>query len=59
MRSGDYWKERFEQIEQAEHTRGLQCCAEIETQYRQAQRSIEGQLAAWYQRLADNNGVSM
>lgn len=59
MRGGDYWKERFEQIEQAEHTRGLQCCAEIETQYRQAQRSIEGQLAAWYQRLADNNGVSM
>ena len=59
MRSGDYWKERFEQIEQAEHSRGLQCCTEIEAQYRRAQRSIEGQLAAWYQRLADNNGVSM
>lgn len=55
----DYWKERFLQIEQAEHRRGAQCYAAIEKQYKDAQRQIESQIAVWYQRFADNNRVTM
>lgn len=59
MKSSEYWKKRFEQIEQAQHEKGLQCYDEIEKQYRRAQREIEGQIASWYQRFAANNGITM
>lgn len=57
--SSEYWKQRFEQIEQSQNRQGIQCMADIEKQYRQAQKQIEGQIAAWYQRFADNNGISL
>ena len=59
MRTGDYWKSRFELIEQAGHRKGVECYAEIEQQYREAQKSVEQQIAAWYQRFAKNNEISM
>ncbi len=59
MRSSEYWKGRFEQLERSQHQKGMECYAEIEKQYRQAQRQIENQIAVWYQRFADNNGVSL
>lgn len=59
MNNGEYWQKRFELLEQAAHQQGVQCYADIEKQYRQAQKSIEGQIAAWYQRFADNNGVTL
>lgn len=59
MKSSEYWQKRFELLEQAAHQRGGQCYADIEKQYRQAQKTLEGQIAAWYQRFADNNGVTL
>ena len=59
QKSRDYWKKRFEQIEQIEHGQGAKCYADIERLYRQAQRKIEGHIEAWYGRFADNNGISM
>ena len=59
MKSSDYWKERFEQVEQSQHNQGIQCYADIEKQYRQAQKTLEGQISAWYQRFADNNRVTL
>lgn len=58
-KSSAYWKKRFEQIEQAQNKQGHAAYAEIEKQYREAQRTLEGQINTWYQRLADNNGVSI
>lgn len=57
--SGEYWKKRFQQIEEAQHQDGVQVYAEIEKQYRTAQRQIEGQIQAWYGRFAKNNGVTI
>ena len=57
--SGEYWKKRFQQIEEAQHQDGVQVYAEIEKQYRIAQRQIEGQIQAWYGRFATNNGVTI
>lgn len=59
MNNGEYWKNRFELLEQAAHQQGVQCYADIEKQYRQAQKTLEGQIAAWYQRFASNNGVTL
>lgn len=57
MKSSEYWQKRFELLEQAAHQQGVQCYADIEKQYRQAQKQLEGQIAAWYQRFASNNGI--
>lgn len=59
MKNSEYWKERFELLEQSQNQRGIQCYAEIERQYKEAQKQIEGQIARWYQRFADNNGISL
>lgn len=58
-KNSQYWKERFELLEQAQNQKGIDCYADIEMQYRQAQKQIESQIAVWYQRFADNNGVTM
>lgn len=38
---------------------GKEAVAKIESLYRTAQRTIEGQITAWYERLAKNNEISM
>jgi SPP1 gp7 family putative phage head morphogenesis protein len=59
MKNSQYWKKRFEDLEQSQNNIGLGCYSDIENQYRKAQKQIEGQIATWYQRFADNNGVTM
>lgn len=59
MKNSEYWKLRFEQLEQAQNGRGAAAFAEIEKQYKEAQKQIEGQIARWYQRFADNNGITL
>lgn len=59
MKNSDYWKQRFEQLEQAQNGQGAAAFAEIEKQYKEAQKQIEGQIARWYQRFADNNGITL
>lgn len=58
-RDAAYWKKRFEQLEQAQNQMGVQCYAELEQQYRRAQKQLEAQIATWYQRFATNNNVSL
>jgi len=59
MKNSDYWKLRFEQLETAQNRLGATALAEIERQYKETQKQIEGQIARWYQRFADNNVISM
>ena len=59
MKNSDYWKLRFEQLEAAQNGQGAAAVAEIERQYKEAQKQIEGHIARWYQRFADNNGISL
>lgn len=58
-RSANYWKKRFELLEQSQNQQGVQCYAELERKYRQAQRQIETQIQSWYGRFASNNGISI
>ncbi|NBI73867.1 phage head morphogenesis protein, partial [Clostridiaceae bacterium] len=59
MNNREYWRQRFIQLEAAQNRKAAAVCPEIERQYKQAQKEIEGKISAWYQRLAANNGVSM
>lgn len=59
MKNSEYWKQRFTQLEAAQNAIGENTKADIERIYREAQRTIEGQITAWYERLAKNNGISM
>lgn len=59
MKNSDYWKLRFEPLEAAQNGQGAAAVAEIERQYKEAQKQIEGQISRWYQRFADNNGISL
>ena len=59
MKSAEYWAKRFNILEQSQHDRGAAAFSEIDRKYRAAQRSIEGKIAAWYQRFADNNQITL
>ena len=59
MKHNDYWRERFVQLEQAQHRLAEGGRQQIEELYRQAQRELDGQIAVWYQRFAGNNEISL
>lgn len=59
MNNAEYWKLRFEQLEQAQNQKGVKAYADIERQYKEAQKQLEGQIARWYQRFATSNGISL
>lgn len=59
MKHKDYWRKRFKQLEESQNKNGMQCYVEIEKHYRRAEKEIEGKIAAWYQRFASNNRISM
>lgn len=58
-KKNNYWKQRFDQIEQAANNQSVEYIQSLEEKYRKAAQAIDGKINAWYQRLAANNGVSM
>lgn len=59
LNNSEYWIQRAKQLEESQNKKGLDTYFEIEQQYRQAQKEIEDKINTWYQRLADNNKISM
>lgn len=57
--TSEYWQERFKQMEDAQHDTSVQKVQEIQKQFDRSITAINGKINAWYQRLADNNGISM
>ena len=54
-KSRDYWRERMNAVEEAQHREAAGVTADIEKAFVQANREIESQISWWYQRFADNN----
>lgn len=59
MTNAEYWKQRFTQLEAAQNRKGAAAYLEMEKQYKAAQNELEAQIARWYQRFADSNGISL
>ena len=55
----DYWKGRFDQIEQAANNKSVKHIRQLEKKYQKATQEIDTKINAWYSRIAKNNEVSM
>lgn len=55
----EYWTKRFNDQLKAEGARGAETNRRIQAAYERAAANVEKELAAWYARFAEENGVSM
>jgi SPP1 gp7 family putative phage head morphogenesis protein len=58
-KSGEYWKKRFGDLEDASNKYGQDCFRQIEPAFDKAQREIESQINSWYGRFAKNNEITI
>ncbi|EQJ86382.1 hypothetical protein QU9_0888 [Clostridioides difficile P48] len=56
MKHKDYWKKRFEQLEEAKIIK-IKYYLELEKQYKLAMNSIEKDILAWYNRFAKRRNI--
>lgn len=54
-----YWAQRMKRMEDALKDQSYAYVENLEQQFAAAQGEIQRQLAAWYQRFADNNGITL
>jgi len=55
----DYWRRRFEILEQSAADKGGAYAASLDREYKTAMQDVEAKIAKWYQRFADNNGITL
>ena len=58
-KSSAYWKDRFEDLEAASNAYGQDAYRKIEPAFDKAQRAIQGEIEAWYGRIAINNEITI
>lgn len=59
MKNRDYWKQRYLQLEESTHNKSLKTIKELEPVFDNTLKEIETNIAKWYQRIANNNEVSL
>ena len=59
MKSNKYWLKRFEQLQKAQMSKGIGFGRELNEEYEKAIAAVSKEIAYWYERFADNNGISM
>ncbi|MCI8363403.1 MAG: minor capsid protein [Eubacterium sp.] len=58
-KSAEYWRKRFGQMEKVTNKKSQKKAEEIGEQFDRSLSEISKKITIWYQRLADNNGVSL
>ena len=58
MKNREYWQKRFEELEDRRMKEAAAYYRDVEKQFRRVQNRIERDIERWYQRLADNHGIS-
>ncbi len=59
MKHKDYWRKRFEQLEEAQNNKSVKYYLELEKQYKLAMNSIEKDILSWYNRFTESEGISL
>ena len=59
MKNSEYWKQRFGQLEDAQHNKSAAAYENIRKMYERAEKELEEKIRIWYQRFAINNQISM
>lgn len=57
-RNNAYWQKRMEALEDEQYRRAEAYYRDVQEQFHKASDSIQRDIERWYQRLADNNGIS-
>lgn len=55
----NYWRQRFEALEDAQHNRSVFYYADLKKAYIQTMNSLEADILRWYERFAKSEGVSL
>ena len=55
----DYWRKRFELLEDAQHRRSVFYYAELERAYIETMKSLESDILRWYERFAKSEGITL
>ena len=58
VKNSDYWKNRFEELENIQYLASEHYCKDLQKQFRMAQNDMKADIEKWYRRLADNNDIS-
>lgn len=58
MNNRDYWKKRFELLQEKQLEKGIDFYHELEKQYTLAAQAVEKEIISWYNRYATENKVS-
>lgn len=53
-----YWAKRYKQMEDALQDKSYEYVKNLEKQYNEAITELDTKIRAWYQRIANNNGIS-
>ncbi len=59
MKNSEYWKKRFEQLENSIHNKSIKAIEELHPVFDDTLKEIDQNIAIWYQRIANNNEVSL
>ena len=59
VKSADYWRKRFELLEEQSNKYGLDTFRQVEASFLEAEKQIQKEIEAWYGRYAKNNNVSI
>ena len=58
-KSSEYWKQRFDQVEQSANNKAVKYTKQLEKKYTKAAQELDKQINSWYQRIAKNNEVTI
>ena len=59
MPNNTYWQQRMEALEDVNYKKGRAYVANVEKQFRIAQKNIEDKITYWYMRIAENNEITL
>lgn len=59
MKNKEYWKKRMMALEDRQYQESVAYFQDVQEQYRRAINETVRDIGHWYQRLADNNGISL
>ena len=59
MTNKDYWRRRFEQLEQREMDKADKAMVDLKKVYEYTLRQLRDEVIEWYTRYADENGLSL
>lgn len=59
MKPKDYWRNRFEELEEVQNNKSIKYYLKLEKQYKLSVDNIEKDILVWYNKFTQNKGISL